>query len=228
MNLLGFCCINCGKKLAISSHGICSLCNKSIVRYPYCGCCGSKLTKNNSKCGYCLQNDPMWNQMVIIGSYNEPLSMLIHRFKFQNQFWLDRTLARLLLIAIYQARRTHQLKLPDVILPVPLHHFRQWKRGYNQAELLARPIAKWLNIPIRNDLIKRNKNTPTQRGLNSTERRKNLKNAFKISEKLKNYSYSSVALVDDVITTGSTLNEIAKLLRQQGISHIQVWGLARA
>nr|WP_005573134.1 hypothetical protein [Aggregatibacter actinomycetemcomitans] len=165
--------------------------------------------------------------MVIIGRYNEPLSTLIHRFKFQNQFWLDRTLARLLYLAIRDARRTHRLPLPEVILPVPLHHFRQWRRGYNQADLLAQQLAKWFKIPVDNGLLLRTKRTPTQRGLTAKDRRHNLKNAFRISTNDRHFPYRSVALVDDVITTGSTLNEIAKRLRQANVVHIQVWGLAR-
>ncbi|EKX98637.1 comF family protein [Aggregatibacter actinomycetemcomitans Y4] len=165
--------------------------------------------------------------MVIIGRYNEPLSTLIHRFKFQNQFWLDYTLARLLYLAIREARRTHQLPLPEVILPVPLHHFRQWRRGYNQADLLAQQLAKWFKIPVDNGLLLRAKRTPTQRGLTAKDRRHNLKNAFRISTNDRHFPYRSVALVDDVITTGSTLNEIAKRLRQANVVHIQVWGLAR-
>ena len=75
--------------------------------------------------------------------------------------------------------------------------------------------------------MKRIKRTPTQRGLTATARRRNLKNAFRISDTLPQTGYRSVALVDDVITTGSTLNEIAKQLRHAGVEHIQVWGLAR-
>ena len=187
--------------------------------------------ENALHCGNCLQQEPAWDRMVIIGRYNEPLSTLIHRFKFQRQFWLDRTLARLLYLAIRNARRTHGLMLPEVILPVPLHHFRQWQRGYNQADLLARQLSKWLNIPVKNDLITRTKRTPTQRGLSAKDRRQNLKNAFqlsaKVSAKARDFPYHHVALIDDVITTGSTLNEIAELLRKANVAHIQVWGLAR-
>ena len=165
--------------------------------------------------------------MVIIGRYNEPLSTLIHRFKFQKQFWLDRTLARLLYLAVRNARRTHGLMIPDVIIPVPLHHFRQWQRGYNQADLLARQLAKWLRIPYSNDVLRRTKRTPTQRGLSAKDRRQNLKNAFQLTPTGKQRCYRCVALVDDVITTGSTLNEIAKQLRKMHVEHIQVWGLAR-
>lgn len=228
MNWFGFCCVQCRRKLAVARHGLCSRCNKQIRRFPYCGRCGAELSRNERQCGRCLRDEPAWDRMVIIGHYNDPLAGLIHRFKFQNQFFLDRTLARLMLLAVRDAKRTHALTLPDVLLPVPLHRFRQWRRGYNQADLLAQQLARQLNIPARNDLIKRVKHTPTQRGLTAKARRQNLKNAFEINPIIQYCGYRSVALLDDVITTGSTLNEIAKQLRKAGVAQIQVWGLARA
>ncbi|MGF7432518.1 DNA utilization protein GntX [Pasteurella bettyae] len=224
MNWFGFRCIACHRSLAIPSHGICSYCHREIKRFNYCGCCGAQLPINTLHCGNCLRNMPSWHRMVIIGSYQPPLSILIHQFKFQNSFHFDRTLARLLFLAIREARCSHALPMPEVILPVPLHHLRQWQRGYNQADLLAQQLAKWLSIPCDNRLLKRIKHTHTQRGLTAIARRKNLLNAFCIN---KVCHYKSVALVDDVITTGATLNEIAKLLKRYGVEHIQVWGLAR-
>lgn len=226
MNIAGFCCVQCQKKLAVASHGLCSRCYRHIRRFPYCGHCGTELLHNSLHCGECLRNEPSWDKMVIIGHYAPPLSTLIHQFKFQNQFFLDRTLARLLLLAIYQARRTHQLALPEVILPVPLHHFRQWQRGYNQADLIAQALSTWLKIKCDNQFLHRSKHTHTQRGLTAVARRKNLRNAFYLDQYRK-CDYQSVALVDDVITTGSTVNEISRLLRKNGVQHIQVWGLAR-
>ncbi|PVX31818.1 ComF family protein [Pasteurella langaaensis DSM 22999] len=224
MNILGFRCVQCQGQLQISIHGLCSRCHREIRHFPYCGKCGAELPHCAMWCGQCLRNEPNWDRLVMVGRYNEPLSSLIHRFKFQNQFWLDRTLARLLLLAIYQAKREHGLILPEAILPVPLHHFRQWQRGYNQADLLARRLAKWLHIPVQNQSLQRNKRTPTQRGLTAKARRKNLKNAFSIAAE---FPYQRVAIVDDVLTTGSTVNEIAKLLRKIGVQEIQVWCLAR-
>ena len=224
MNIFGFRCVQCQNKLQISSHGLCSRCNHTIRRFPYCGKCGAKLSQNAMICGQCLRHEPSWDRLVMVGRYNEPLSTLIHRFKFQRAFWLDRTLARLLLLAVFNAKREHGLTLPDVILPVPLHHFRHWRRGYNQSDLIAYWLSKWLKIPCNNNLLKRTKHTPTQRGLTAKARRQNLKNAFAIKRKI---TYRRVALVDDVITTGSTLNEIAKLLRKHGVQEIQVWGVAK-
>ncbi|WP_373099463.1 MULTISPECIES: amidophosphoribosyltransferase [Pasteurellaceae] len=228
MNLFGLCCVHCQRRLAVATHGLCSRCNRLIRRVSYCGGCGAAVGNYPLRCGHCLRDEPAWDRMVIAGRYAEPLSTLIHRFKFNRQFWLDRTLARLLLLALYDARRYHGLSLPEVILPVPLHHWRQWLRGYNQADLLAVQLAKWLNIAARNDLLRRVKHTPTQRGLTAKARRNNLQQAFQVSDKIITAGYQSVALVDDVITTGSTLNEIAKALRYAGVQHIQVWGLARA
>lgn len=224
MNLLGFRCVRCGERLALSHHGLCSRCNRLIERFPYCGTCGAPLRENALHCGRCLLNEPGWDRLVMIGRYDEPLSVLIHRFKFQNQFWLDRTLARLMLLAIMRAKREHCLTLPEVILPVPLHHFRQWRRGYNQTALLARYLSRWLNIPYDLRQIQRIKRTPNQLGLTAEARRSNLKNAFRLKLSVP---YRSVALLDDVITTGSTLNEIAGQLRKHGVQHIQAWGLAR-
>ena len=112
-------------------------------------------------------------------------------------------------------------------LPVPLYHFRQWQRGYNQADLLANWLSRWCDVPNCHHVVKRIKHTHTQRGLTAKDRRQNLKNAFAVNTK-KSFPYERVALVDDVITTGSTLAEIAKQLRKLGVKEIQVWGLARA
>ena len=228
MNFFNFRCIQCRGNLHIAKNGLCSCCQKQIKSFPYCGHCGAELQYYAQHCGNCLKQEPSWDKIVIIGHYIEPLSILIHRFKFQNQFWIDRTLARLLYLAVRDAKRTHHLKLPEAIIPVPLYHFRQWRRGYNQADLLSQQLSRWLGIPNLNNIVKRVKHTHTQRGLSAKDRRQNLKNAFSLVVSKNEFPYRRVALVDDVITTGSTLNEISKLLRKLDVEEIQVWGLARA
>lgn len=227
MNFFVFRCVQCQHTLAIRHHGLCCRCLREINRFTYCGRCGAKVSHFTTSCGNCLREEPAWDHMVIAGRYSSPLSTLIHRFKFQQQFWLDKTLARLLLLEIYEARRHYGLRLPDALLPVPLYHIRQWQRGYNQADLIARQLAKYLNLPLINRAVKRIKHTQTQRGLSAKHRRENLKNAFQIQPHLLPSPCYSVTLIDDVITTGSTLNEIAKGLRAAGVQHIQVWGLAK-
>ncbi|MBF0752284.1 MULTISPECIES: ComF family protein [unclassified Pasteurella] len=221
-----FSCVLCQSPLKLGANGLCSRCRRQIPQYTYCGRCGAPLQYVAGYCGNCYRHAFIWDRLVVIGRYDEPLSHLIHRFKFQKKFWLDRTLARLLLLELYEARRIYGLTFPQAIIPVPLHHLRQWQRGYNQSDLLAKVLSRWLNIPCLSHIVKRVKNTPTQRGLSATARRRNLNNAFKITLSSP-FPYKRIALVDDVITTGSTLNEIATLLRQLGVQEIQVWGLAR-
>ena len=107
MNFFNFRCIHCRGNLHIAKNGLCSGCQKQIKSFPYCGHCGVELQYYAKHCGNCLKQEPSWDKMVIIGHYVEPLSILIHRFKFQNQFWIDRTLARLLYLAVRDAKRTH-------------------------------------------------------------------------------------------------------------------------
>lgn len=227
MNWFGIRCVQCQRKLAIPSHHLCSNCYRAIRRFHYCARCGTALSAFALHCGNCLRQPPHWDQLIITGHYSEPLSNLIHRFKFQRQYWLDHALARLMLLAIYDARRHYGLLTrPEVIIPVPLHHLRQWQRGYNQAALIANVLAKKLCIPVDHQFIQRQKSTKTQRGLSAKDRRNNLKNAFQINAK-NDRTYHSIALIDDVITTGSTLNEIALLVKKAGVVHIQVWGIAK-
>lgn len=225
MNLLGFRCFHCHKPLKISFHGFCSHCRKSLKRQPYCGRCGMNLIENSRSCGHCLRNEPKWHYLVRVDEYLPPLSYWIHRFKFQHEYWLDQALARQLLLAIKQAQRELQLTLPEVIMPVPLFWQRHWGRGFNQAELLSAWLARWLQIPLDRISLSRIRPTVSQRELNASERRKNLRGAF-CYQPVK--IYQKVAIVDDVITTGSTLNTICAELLKAGVQEIQVWTLARA
>ncbi len=225
MNFFAFRCLHCDQHLAIAQHGFCSRCVKLLKPQPYCEHCGAFLRENAPSCGECLQNEPKWQRIVQISAYNRPLADWIHRFKFQDQYWLDQALARLLLLAVKQAQREHGLPLPEVILPVPLFWQRQWRRGYNQAELIAKPLAKWLHIPLDTESLSRIRATISQRELTAAERRRNLKGAFRY-QAVKNYQ--KIAIVDDVVTTGSTMNMICAELKKAGVKEVQVWTLARA
>lgn len=225
MNYWGFRCIHCQKPLSLAKHAICSVCYREIEKSCYCGCCGALLLENQLHCGNCLRDEPKWHRIVQVGYYKPPLSEWIHRFKFQQQFWLDQGLARLLLLAIKQAQRTHRLVLPEVIFPVPLFWQREWARGFNQSLLLARYLSTWLRIPLDTVSLQRINATYPQRELTASERKRNVKGAFRYTP---SRAYQCVAIVDDVVTTGSTLNAICLQLRKQGVKHIQAWTLARA
>ncbi|MFC0322110.1 amidophosphoribosyltransferase [Gallibacterium melopsittaci] len=219
-------CIVCGCRLAISIHGICSTCYRQLPKVAYCGCCGTALPEDRMSCGCCLLNPPKWQRIVFVSAFVEPIQPLIYRFKFHQDYWLDRSLARWLFLAVRNAKRTHHLTLPDLLIPVPLHHRRQWQRGYNQAALLARYLSRWLNIPCREDLIVRKRATEAQRGKTAAQRQRNLSHAFALVKPLPQ-GIKSIALIDDVITTGTTMEEICLCLQQVGIEDIQVWALCK-
>jgi ComF family protein len=115
--------------------------------------------------------------------------------------------------------------LPDLLIPAPLAYFRQFKRGYNQAHEIARRLAKRLKLPYSPHLLKKIKHTEAQAGLTRRLREKNIKGSFEVIPPIP--TIKSIALLDDVMTTGATLRELSKTLHQAGISEIHLWVLAR-
>jgi ComF family protein len=115
--------------------------------------------------------------------------------------------------------------LPECLIPVPLHPVRLRERGFNQALELARPISQQLNLPLEPHIVQRRLHTRPQSELSGTTRRLNLRHAFHLAAPVP---YRHVALIDDVVTTASTLNELARVLRQTGVKTIQIWAIARA
>lgn len=114
---------------------------------------------------------------------------------------------------------------PEVLLPVPLHRQRLLQRGYNQALEIAKICSHELGIPVDRHALKRTRDTPSQSGLSASQRGKNILRAFTYSPR---HSYRHVAIVDDIVTTGSTVNEITRLLHRAGVESVEVWALARA
>lgn len=133
--------------------------------------------------------------------------------------------AKLLSSLLIRHIRQRHIPKPQALLPVPLHTQRIRERGFNQALELARPLAKYWDIPILKDAVIRHKNTPTQTGLSARGRQKNLRGAFEVNT-IDDYHH--VAIVDDVVTTGATSRELAILLGSTGIGRIDVIAVARA
>lgn len=165
-----------------------------------------------------------WQALVFVNDYAAPLRQLIKKFKFQHTPELAPLLARLILLNWQQAHREQYLNRPDIILAVPLQAKRCWRRGYNQSDLLARPLAHWLGCDYRPAALSRVRKTAPQQRLSARARRRNLRGAFRCHEAMAG---RHVALLDDVVTTGSTVMEIAKLLQQQGAASIQIWCVCR-
>jgi ComF family protein len=152
--------------------------------------------------------------------YAPPVDYLLQQMKFHQKLELVPLMAEL--IAGSVSRREGEL--PQVLLPVPLHHTRLRERGYNQALELAREISGRLGIPVDWQTCRRQRNTLAQTSLQGKERRSNLKGAFESLGGLP----SHVAIIDDVVTTGATVQEFAKTLRKAGVETVEVWACARA
>ncbi|MHA0866951.1 DNA utilization protein GntX [Enterobacter wuhouensis] len=218
-------CWLCRMPLALSAWGICSVCTRSLkCRINRCPQCGLPAVNRLLPCGRCLKKSPPWRALVAVDDYAPPLSGLILRLKFSGQCVLAQPLARLLLLAILQARRTRALPRVDTIVNVPLYHRRQWRRGFNQSDLLCRPLARWLGCRYAPSALTRVHATAIQHQLNARLRKRNLRNAFRLELPVNGLH---IAIVDDVVTTGSTVAELSRLLLRSGAASVQVWCLCR-
>jgi ComF family protein len=146
---------------------------------------------------------------------------MIQQLKYGNELSVGRVFAHCFAQQLAAAR----VAVPDALIPVPLGARRFRGRGFNQATEVARHLRKLTGVEVRTDLVIRVRETAEQAALPRDERRKNVRGAFALLQPLP---YTHVAILDDVVTTGSTVNEIARLLRQAGAGKVQVWAVARA
>lgn len=176
-------------------------------------------------CGQCLRRPPRYTRSYCAFEYRYPVAPLIRNLKYGQALASARVLGELLAWRLIQQRQITSESWPACIIPVPLHTRRYRERGYNQVVELGRHLQRRLNIPLRTDLVTRIRHTPEQAGLSRRERRKNLRRAFSTTT---TDLPAHVAVLDDVITTGTTVNELAHTLAKAGVARIEVWGLARA
>jgi len=218
--LLPLRCLLCGAPGA-NGADLCADCASELPRnVSCCARCALPLALPAALCGECQRRLPPWDAAWAPFRYAWPLDRLESRFKFGRDLAAGRVLA-----AQWQTQ-PRTLELPALILPVPLHQGRLRQRGYNQALELAAPLAKAFGVLIRPDLLQRIRATPAQTELDAVTRRRNLRGAFALREGATLPAH--VAIVDDVMTTGATLAECARVLRRAGVQRIDVWALARA
>ena len=220
-------CLLCG---ANGDHGrdLCSACMAELVRNQTC-CprCALPLQTPAPLCGECLQRPPPFDAAFAPFVYAHPLDLLMTRLKFGRSLAAGRVLSELWMETI----AAFSPQLPGVFVPVPLHRSRLRERGYNQALELIRPVARVLQVPLAESLLSRTRATPAQANLDAATRRQNLRGAFELDTCALGAiarGCAHIALVDDVMTTGTTVRECARVLRRAGIGRIDVWALARA
>lgn len=176
-------------------------------------------------CGTCIGRERRFARTVAAFGYTEPLSSQIAGFKYRAGLAQGRVLGDLLLRELQH--HYADAALPQLLLPVPLHRTRLRERGFNQALVLARQLGSELRIPVAAEALTRTRSTPAQQGLSAKQRKRNLRGTFELNAGLS--EYKAIALVDDVVTTMSTMHEIARVLwRAQPGLELHVWCIARA
>ncbi len=227
--LLPRACAICHIELNFPTHpsGLCPHCLAQLHNLPSarCSCCALPFaTEGGSEhlCEACLRHPPNFSRSEAVGIYEGLLRDTVHRFKYRGAVQLDRPLGNLLGQRIEQAEEPFR---PDLIVPVPLHLNRLRQRGYNQSLLLARQLARRWQVAVAPNLLVRNRATPPQQGLSVAVRQQNLRGAFTMTAPIQN---EKVLLIDDVMTTGATVRECAKVLLAGGADEVVVAVIGRA
>lgn len=204
---------------------ICAACEADLpVNVPACRLCAQPLgdAASDVPCGACLRRPPRFDAGYCAFRYAYPVDHLVQGIKYRGAVAQGRVLSELL---AQRLRRTRVDPLPELLVPVPLAPRRFRERGYNQAIELGRYVEKRLHIPMRADVVIRVRETREQAALEKRERRKNIRGAFQV---VRDLPATHIAIVDDVITTGSTVNELARVLKKAGARRVEVWAVARA
>lgn len=224
-------CVLCGGD-GVMGMDLCGGCHRELPGIgASCHSCGLPLTGAWNKagiepentqaiCGRCIRRPNNFDRTCCPYAYKEPVDWLIRQLKFHARLPHIKVLGALL--------RDYLIKTgadcPELILPVPMHPGRQRQRGFNQALEIARPLARHFNVPLAMNLCERHLDTAPQTNLPARRRAANIRNAFRLRAPL---NAKHIAIVDDVMTTGATANELARLLKRHGAARVQVWVLAR-
>ncbi|PZP27686.1 MAG: ComF family protein [Roseateles depolymerans] len=226
--------LRCGGQCSVcrswSSQPVCDDCLKRYARpVPRCWTCAARLPvelmgHERPRCGACLTQPPPLDRCIAALDYSFPWDGLLQRFKYHQALDLRESL----LSRLNQTLAAAQVDAPDWVLPVPLSSSRLGERGYNQAYELARTLARQHGWRCRHDLLLRVRDNEHQAGLSLQQRAANVRGVFAVEPlRAQTLRGARVALLDDVMTTGATLYELARVLRAAGVPQVQAWVVAR-
>ncbi len=196
---------------------ICPSCKRllSYVEPPVCSRCGKPLDEDGMLCRDCAKGRHIYDEGRAALEYDEYMSRSIYRFKYNGKREFAGLYGRIMYDRLGDKIRQWNV---EVIVPVPVHKSRLKKRGYNQAALIAKELSKSLKIPVNERIVVRTSATGAQKELSAAERQNNLKKAFKVTENV--VKYDSVLIVDDIYTTGATVDAMASCLKGAGIGKV--------
>lgn len=196
---------------------ICPSCEKmlSYVEPPVCLRCGKPVDEEGLLCRDCAKGRHVYDEGRAALEYDEYMSKSIYRFKYNGKMEFAKLYGRIMHDRLKEKIDEWNV---DAIVPVPVHKSRLKKRGYNQAALIAKELSKRLKIPVNECLVVRTGATGAQKDLSAAERQNNLKKAFKVTENV--VEYDTVLIVDDIYTTGATVDAMARCLKGAGIKKV--------
>ena len=199
----------------------------NFISPPYCKKCGLPFdfeyeVDNATICGACLQEPPRFDTARSALTYNEASRKLLLKFKYGDQQHAANTFARWLRNAL------EDIDSIDLIIPTPLHPRRLWQRRFNQSALLAKALGRLTNQTVTGQVLKRRRFTAPQKGLSRKSRQKNVRMAFYVPPKMRErIAGKNILLIDDVLTSGATVNECAKALKSSGAKKVHALTVAR-
>lgn len=197
---------------------ICDDCKDKVmlVKKPSCLKCGRPIYSNEAEyCEECEKKKHLFYKGISAYVYSDIVKKSIYRFKYSNRRYYAKTYGEMIAKEFLSEIKRWDC---DVIVPVPIHRNRYKKRGYNQAEILAKELSKYIGIPVDSSILVRKINTLPQKELDANGRKNNLENAFKISKSV--VQYKKIILVDDIFTTGSTIDACAAMFLAAGVYKI--------
>ena len=215
-------CALCGAPAELATDRVCPSCYSELPlpQAGFCAGCGAPDTGVGA-CARCFPRPPAFDSCLSGCVYRYPVDQMIKQLKFRARLELIQPLLKPLL----ETAGRDLAVVPDCLLPTPLHRTRRRERGFNQAREIARALSHRLSVPVEDHLVRRHRPTAQQYTLRPEARSKNVRNAFSL---MKTMGYEKIAIVDDILTTGATADELARLLKRNGAQHVQVWCLARA
>lgn len=220
-------CLICN--IIVSQTGsLCADCWQEIEfnTSPHCAICSHPFTYDIGElalCGSCIQKTPPYARIHTVFHYNEKSRTLVHNLKYG-----DRTHSALYFAQWMARAGKASLEQADMLVPVPLHPLRLLKRRYNQSALLANAISRQCHVPVYPQLLIRTRHTPSQAGLSSKERQRNVRGVFKLHPNYVTLVRNKhIIIVDDVMTTGATVTACTKILLKAGAKKVTILTLAK-
>jgi ComF family protein len=218
-------CSSCAAFI-VTNSGFCADCfgKLNFITNPYCKLCGHQLEFSiftNMECGKCLHNKPSFDIARSLMKFDEHSQKIIYAFKYYDQMSIAHIFAKMLC-----QRYIKEIFNADLVVPVPMHKFKRLFRKYNPSQILADSIAQIIHKPLRLDLLIKSKWTKSQTALSKVERQKNLSNSFACNSKYLIHN-QNILLIDDVFTTGTTVQKCSQILKLAGAASIIVLTIVR-